>query len=89
MWGPLGLARLVDARGQGNAIAASFVEDHWSVGVSRMLFRTFDHFPADHWPKHFTVVSEYIQISAIFVAVALLLLVVGALLSVLWFGRVL
>jgi Ca-activated chloride channel family protein len=37
---------------------------------------------------HFAVVREYIQISAIFVAAALLLLVVGALLSVLWFGRV-
>ena len=37
---------------------------------------------------HFTVVSRYIQISAIFAAAAVLLLVVGALLSVLWFGRV-
>jgi arylformamidase len=54
----LGPARLVDARGQGDAITASFVEENWRPGVSRMLFRTFDHFPADHWPKHFTVVSE-------------------------------
>ena len=37
---------------------------------------------------HFTVVNEYIQISAIFAVAAMLLLVVGALLSVLWFGRV-
>jgi len=37
---------------------------------------------------HFTVVSEYIQISAIFVVAAMLFLAVGALLSVLWFGRV-
>jgi Ca-activated chloride channel family protein len=37
---------------------------------------------------HFALVSEYIQISAIFVAAAMVLLVVGALLSVLWFGRV-
>jgi Ca-activated chloride channel family protein len=37
---------------------------------------------------HFTVVTEYTQVSAIFVAAAMLLLVVGALLSVLWFGRV-
>ena len=22
-----------------------------------MLFRTFDRFPADHWPEHFTAVS--------------------------------
>jgi Ca-activated chloride channel homolog len=38
---------------------------------------------------HFTIVSRYIQISAIFAAGAMLFLVVGALLSVLWFGRVL
>jgi Ca-activated chloride channel family protein len=37
---------------------------------------------------HFTVVNRYIQISALFAAAAMLLLVVGALLSVLWFGRV-
>jgi Ca-activated chloride channel family protein len=37
---------------------------------------------------HFTVVSEYIQISAIFAAAAMLLFAVGGLLSVLWFGRV-
>jgi Ca-activated chloride channel family protein len=37
---------------------------------------------------HFTVVTEYIQISAIFVIAAMLFLAVGALLSVLWFGRV-
>jgi len=53
----LGRARLVDARGQGDAITASFVEENWRPGVSRMLFRTFDCFPADQWPKHFTVVS--------------------------------
>jgi arylformamidase len=53
----LGPARLVDARGEGDAITASFVEENWRPGVSRMLFRTFDRFPADQWPKHFTVVS--------------------------------
>ncbi len=37
---------------------------------------------------HFTVVSEHTQISAIFAAAAVLFLAVGALLSVLWFGRV-
>jgi Ca-activated chloride channel family protein len=37
---------------------------------------------------HFAVVTEYIQISALFVAGAVLFLAVGALLSVLWFGRV-
>ena len=53
----LGPARLVDARDEKDAISASFVEEHWSAGVSRMLFRTFDQFPKDHWPKHFTAVS--------------------------------
>ncbi len=37
---------------------------------------------------HLTVVSRYIQISALFAAAAMLFLVVGALLSVSWFGRV-
>jgi arylformamidase len=53
----LGPVRVVNARGQGAAITASFVEEHLRPGVSRMLFRTFDRFPADHWPEHFTVVS--------------------------------
>jgi arylformamidase len=53
----LGPARMVDARGQGDAITAAFVEAHWSAGVSRMLFRTFERFPADYWPSHFTTVS--------------------------------
>ena len=37
---------------------------------------------------HFTVVTEHTEISALFAAAAVVLLVVGALLSVLWFGRV-
>lgn len=53
----LGPARVVDARGQGDEITAAFVESHWSAGVSRMLFRTFDRFPADLWPSHFTAMS--------------------------------
>ena len=53
----LGPCRVVDARGAGAAISAGLVETHWSPGVTRMLFRTFDRFPADHWPSHFTVFS--------------------------------
>ena len=53
----LGPARVVDAREETDAIRASFVEAHWTPGVSRMLFRTFDRFPVDHWPQHFTVIS--------------------------------
>jgi Ca-activated chloride channel family protein len=37
---------------------------------------------------HFTIVTQFTQISALFVAGAVLFLAVGALLSVLWFGRV-
>ncbi len=37
---------------------------------------------------HFAVVSEHIQIAAIFAGAALLFLAAGALLSVFWFGRV-
>lgn len=51
----LGPCRVVDARGAGDAIGAAFVESHWSAGVARMLFRTFEIFPADRWPTRFTV----------------------------------
>ena len=53
----LGPCRVVDARSAGNAISAELVDAHWSAGVSRMLFRTFERFPADRWPSHFTAVG--------------------------------
>jgi arylformamidase len=53
----LGPCRVVDARSAKGAIGAELVEAHWNAGVSRMLFRTFDRFPADRWPSDFTVVS--------------------------------
>jgi arylformamidase len=53
----LGPCRVVDARGARGAIGADLVEAHWRAGVSRMLFRTFDRFPADSWPASFTAVS--------------------------------
>jgi len=37
---------------------------------------------------HFTVFTQYTEISAVFASAAVLLLVVGGLISVLWFGRV-
>jgi len=37
---------------------------------------------------HFTVVSEYTEVTALFAAAGVLFLVVGALVSVMWFGRV-
>ena len=61
----LGPARVVDARGQGDEITAAFAQGHCGVGVTRMLFRTFDRFPAEAWPSHFTVMSaEAIRILA-------------------------
>ena len=54
----LGPCRVVDARGAGDAIGAGLVETHWSEGISRMLFRTFERFPVDRWPSRFTVFSE-------------------------------
>ncbi|MEP6829957.1 MAG: arylformamidase [Rhizomicrobium sp.] len=53
----LGPCRVVDARGSGDVIGAELVNAHWSPGVTRMLFRTFDHFPMDRWPENFTAVS--------------------------------
>ena len=53
----LGPCRVVDARGAGAAISADLVEGHWSPGVTRMLFRTFDQFPMDRWPSRFTVIA--------------------------------
>jgi Ca-activated chloride channel family protein len=37
---------------------------------------------------HFTVVTSYTEVSALFAAAAALFLVAGALISVMWFGRV-
>jgi arylformamidase len=53
----LGPARVVDARGQGDEITAAFAQGHCGGGVTRMLFRTFDRFPAEAWPSRFTVMS--------------------------------
>jgi arylformamidase len=53
----LGPCRLVDARRAGDAIGEELAEAHWSPGVTRMLFRTFDRFPRDRWPSAFTAVS--------------------------------
>jgi len=53
----LGPCRVVDARGCGDAIDAGLVDAHWSPGVTRMLFRTFDRFPMERWPDNFTAVS--------------------------------
>ena len=53
----LGPCRVVDARGCKDAIDADLVDAHWTPGVTRMLFRTFDRFPMERWPDNFTAVS--------------------------------
>lgn len=53
----LGPCRLVDARGAGDVVGADLVETHWSPGVTRMLFRTFNRFPMNSWPVSFTAMS--------------------------------
>ena len=53
----LGPCRVVDARGCDDVIGADLVDAHWSPGVTRMLFRTFDRFPMERWPERFTTVS--------------------------------
>lgn len=54
----LGPCRVVDARGEGAAISEMLVKTHWDPGVTRMLFRTFEHFPHEIWPTNFTVFSD-------------------------------
>lgn len=53
----LGPCRVVDARGAGAAIGADLVKAHWRDGVTRMLFRTFERFPAERWPSEFTAIG--------------------------------
>jgi arylformamidase len=52
----VGPCRLVDARGQGQAISRDFVADLDEL-PSRVLFRTYEHFPHDAWRSDFTAVS--------------------------------
>ena len=54
----LGPCRVVDARDAGEAISEKLVEAHWSPGVARMLFRTFEQFPHTVWPLRFTAFSQ-------------------------------
>ena len=54
----LGPCRVADARGAGEAISEKLVEAHWSPGVVRILFRTFERFPHTVWPSQFTVFSQ-------------------------------
>ena len=53
----LGPCRLVDARGQGASITAAFVRAAVSDPPARVLFRTFERFPRNHWVDTFTAMD--------------------------------
>jgi len=53
----LGRCRLVDARGAGAAITRAFVERAVIDPPPRVLFRTYDVFPLEHWKADFTAVE--------------------------------
>lgn len=52
----LGRCLLVDARHHWPRIEAAFIEAHVPEGTQRVLFRTYDRFPFDHWEESFTAV---------------------------------
>jgi arylformamidase len=54
----LGPCRVVDARGSGPAVRPEHVAAALEGAPPRVLFRTFDAFPADRWRSDFTAVSE-------------------------------
>jgi arylformamidase len=53
----IGPCRLIDARGQGPAISAAFVETAVVAPPPRVLFRTYEHFPHAHWRSDFTAID--------------------------------
>ena len=53
----LGPVRVIDVRGCGALINADMLHSSLVDPVERVLLRTFDRFPHDHWPDHFAAVS--------------------------------
>jgi arylformamidase len=53
----LGPCAVVDARGCGPVLSRAFVAAAGPAPLPRLLFRTFDRFPHDAWPKTFTAVD--------------------------------
>jgi arylformamidase len=48
---------VIDARGQGAAIGAGFVERAVIAPPPRVLFRTYERFPHDAWQADFTAIE--------------------------------
>ena len=53
----IGPCRVVEARGQGPSLSATFVEGAVLAPPPRVLFRTYDRFPRDAWRRDFTCIS--------------------------------
>lgn len=53
----IGPCRLIDARGQGAAIGAAFIERSVIAPPPRVLFRTYERFPRDQWLADFTAIE--------------------------------
>jgi arylformamidase len=53
----VGPCRLVDARGQGPAISAAFIQRNLAAPPPRVLFRTYDRFPHEAWRSDFTCID--------------------------------
>ena len=53
----LGPARVIDLRGCGGLVTADMLRPALEIGIERVLLRTFERFPHDHWPDTFSAVS--------------------------------
>jgi arylformamidase len=53
----VGPCRVIDARGQGRAIGATFVDRAVIAPPPRVLFRTYERFPHDEWRSDFTAIE--------------------------------
>ncbi|HEY8064810.1 MAG TPA: arylformamidase [Methylosinus sp.] len=53
----IGHCRVVDARSAGRVIGADFLAARLTEPPPRVLFRTFERFPADAWPRAFTAIA--------------------------------
>jgi arylformamidase len=53
----LGRARVIDLRGCGTLVTAEMLRESLVDPVERVLLRTFERFPHDHWPTGFAAIS--------------------------------
>jgi arylformamidase len=53
----IGVARLIDLRGQGPVVTPEHVRSALATPCTRILLRTYDRFPHDRWEAGFTTVA--------------------------------